>query len=283
MEGKTAIFSPRLPFWLRKLPPEQVAIQTSADKVQLMAEYHLVTRAWDAAQIAVEGAIGASICMSGCGRCCAVTTVLAMDIESAFAISWLLGQPSEVCEPLVERCKGWLVDRTPGLTLYGGEIQNPARLHQEVQHLLFQSPCPFLTDSKACAIHEARPLTCRAYGVTRQAGSICPRPPGVNEGSGFRAHIGDQSEAGRVMRAMVQRLLRNSASQGLLHCRFLATAIVMSMAPDFFNAQVDDGRVATAKLAELPFTPSILFQDQLEQVVRAEQLERLVAIPKEGI
>ncbi|MDP2727626.1 MAG: hypothetical protein Q8P59_08785, partial [Dehalococcoidia bacterium] len=114
-------------------------------------------------------------------------------------------------------------------------------------------------------------------------GPICPRPPGITEGSGYRAHIEETSQAGLMLRQMVQKWLRTSANQGLVKCRFLATAIVMGMAPDFFNAAVEDGRVASAKLAELPYTPALLFQDQLEAVVAAETEGRLVAIPRGGI
>jgi Fe-S-cluster containining protein len=267
---------------MRKLSSEQIAVQTTADKLQPLAQFVALTQAWQVAEIAVERNIGTPICMPNCGKCCEVTTVMAMDAESAFTMTWLAGQNAKMREDFISLCKGWLVDRDPGLTLYGATTDS-RKLHQELQYLLFHRPCPFLTSDKRCAVHDARPLVCHAYGVTRQPGEICPRPAGINEGMNFRAHIDENSEAGIKLRQMVQKWLKTSADQGLVKCRFLATAIVMGMAPDFFNAAVADGRVASAKLAELPYTPAILFQDQLEAVMQSETQGRLVAIPNGGI
>ncbi|MDP2663506.1 MAG: hypothetical protein Q8R28_22555, partial [Dehalococcoidia bacterium] len=148
----------RSPFWLRNLSPEQIALQTGADKVQPLAEFAILTQAWEVAEAAVVRAIGVPICMAGCGKCCEVTTVLALDVESAFAMSWLAGQGAQIREGILSLCKGWLIDKDPGLTLYGGKIRDAQRLHAEVQYLLFKRPCPFLTQDKRCAIHDARPL-----------------------------------------------------------------------------------------------------------------------------
>jgi|GEM_PF-2155927 len=224
-------------------------------------------RAWDAAERELVQAIGVPICV-GCGQCCATTTPLAWDVEAQFIVSWLMGHPGGTTK-ILSRCEGWLLDRDPGLTVYGlkGAVtrEEMQRLVPEMQRLLQASPCPMLEDRR-CLIYEARPLVCRAYGVTRMASRLCTRPLSKLESGDVRAHIGPLSPLGVKLRQMLVETLKGAAAVGWINSRFLATSLFAALRPDILNGYVDDNRIASAKLVLAPYNPAILFQDQLNAV-----------------
>lgn len=138
---------------------------------------HEIHKLFDRAAAQLEGDIGTSLCQ-GCGSCCSVNTPTWMTIEALNAVSVMVGLPAY--RQAVSIAEGWLLDRE-NLKLFAG---NPTgfmsqQLHEEWTQVTM-SPCPFMVQ-KRCLIYEARPLTCRAYGVTRTPGGSCQRHVGKGE------------------------------------------------------------------------------------------------------
>jgi len=230
-------------------------------------------QAFAVAERELVASLGVPICIAGCGKCCEITTPMSWAIEAEFAVSWLLGQGTQISSAL-SICEGWLLDHDPRLATYGmyGNLSPDqwGRLRGEVDALLGEMPCPLLAEDKTCLIHGARPLACRAYGVTHLPARWCPRPLSRYETDEARAHIGEQSPVGQKIRQMVE--MTAGASSGFLispgGVRFLPTALFAMLRPDRLNALVADGLIASAKLVSLQQNPAILFQSQLDEVWR---------------
>lgn len=229
-------------------------------------------RAWDLAEQVVTSNIGVPICMAKCGKCCDMTSVQAWEIEAYFLASWLLGQDTK--DKILSDCEGWLLEKDSRRYPTMGSLgQTPltreqmAQLLPELNALKNEVPCPFLTEDKRCGIHDARPLVCRAYGVTRMPGRICPRPLGAIESEDVKAHISVNSELGHKLRVMVTESIKASEAMNWNVISFLPTAVMRLMRPEKFQGYVYDGKVATAKLLQFWCTsddhPVVLFQDQL--------------------
>ncbi len=242
--------------------------------------YEATWRAFGLAEQVVTNYLGVPICKSNCGKCCEVTTVTAWDVETHFIVSWLLGQEQQKRDELLSICEGWLLDHNPALFTYGmsGVLNEDQwrKLKPEVDFLTYCSSCPMLTGDKQCLIHDAAPLVCRAYGVTRMPGLICPRPLSKLESPDARGHIAENHPLGQQLRRMVAKTLYESTRVGWDNARFLSTAIFQIMRPQKFNAYISDGRIASAKLAMVNNTGAILFQSELN-----EAWARELATPKE--
>jgi len=254
-------------YWQRNgKGPVMLSVQAEA-MIQPLAVLDATYRAFGKAEDVVVKSLGVPICMQGCGKCCEVTTVMSLDVEAQYAASALMGTPDMA--RTLSICEGWLLDRD-GFTVFGltGKLTDEQQrlLDPEVQRLLFHRPCPFLASDKSCSVHDVRPLVCRAYGVTRMPGQICPRPLSKLESTDVRGHIGALSPLGLRLRNMVESLLQQSAPLGWVNVRFLATALYMLLQPQKFTSYAADGLIPSAKMVVFGFTPAILFQDQLEQV-----------------
>ena len=223
-------------------------------------------RAFDAADRELSGALCVPLCIPDCGKCCATTTVLVWDVEAHFVLSWLMGNTS-ILPDVISTCEGWLLDRDHSLTTYGlaGSLTQEQwdNLRPEVDTLLLSRPCPFLTNEKRCLIHFARPLACRAYGITHLPARFCPRPLAKIETEDMRGHIPINSPTSGKLRRMVSETLKSSELMGWAGAMFLPTSIFAALRPSIFSDYVADGKVAAAKLVRLFRNPAILFQDEL--------------------
>lgn len=141
------------------------------------------------AQRVLEEDIGRDICMPGCGKCCESNTPVCSVMEAFNAVSVLAG--SGGLSAILSTARGWLLDKEK-FKIFSGVPYGP--LSQELlaeRMILIRNQCPFLKSDKSCLIHIGRPIVCRAYGVLREAGSDCPRPPGRRETWTSRAYMDD--------------------------------------------------------------------------------------------
>lgn len=249
--------------------PEQVQVLSPMKGLlRPLTQIQLVYQAFDAVEKGLARTIGVPICISGCGKCCEVTTATASEVEVEYLASWLLGEPTELIKVL-SLCAGWLLDGHPRLKTYklSGSLTDEQwkALQPEVHELLFRSTCPFLTSDKRCGIHDARPLMCRAYGVSHMPGTICPRPLSKLESLDVRAHISVTSQTGMRLRKMVSEVQKASVLIGQGGFGFISTTLFGKLRPAKLNEYVGSGLIASAKLVYMRSDPAILFQDQLDR------------------
>ena len=253
------------------------------------ADIEAAHRAFVAAERELEGVIGVPICIPNCGRCCQVLSPLVWESEAKFVVSWLLGKDEKYREKVLSTCEGWLLDRDPRLTTYGvkGVLTQEqwGRLRPEVDFLTGAKPdagssirgrvealtCPLLAEDKVCTVHEARPLVCRAYGVTHMPMPTCPRPLSKMESWDSRAHIGENSVTGQKLAKMIERALDHSHVVGMVGSMFLPTAVYRTLRAEKYNQYLP--LIATAKTVVMNQSPNILFQSQLDRAWRQSTVE----------
>jgi len=215
---------------------------------------------FEGAARALEAVRAAPICVDNCGRCCEINTPYCWDIEASYIISHLLSEGKLAWA--LDACQSWLLDRDGGLTLYGPRadtvsIEGRTRVIAEAR-IAARRPCPFLNSEKRCAIHEVRPLVCRAYGVTRlPSQSDCLAPLGRGENLSRRAHHDGNGLKEAV--AEYLRQLRPDQRAGY----FLPTAILRQASQTRFALLQD--RFATGKMVAMAVSPAAIWQDQLNE------------------
>ena len=220
-------------------------------------------KAFNGAAQELEQARAAPLCLEECGKCCHLP--YAWDIEGRYILSTILGDGH--LSRIESLCEGWLLDRPRQLTLYNlypGRIENYA-IREEIAWLM-QSPCPFLDNSnKRCIIYNSRPISCRAYGVTRMPSKECPRPMGIGESESRKAYFG--GEGGMKLQARVAKFIQGLASPW--NKSWALPALLYSLInPVKFNLYAKDKKVASAKLAVGWLSPAILWQSQLNELWR---------------
>ena len=240
-------------------------------------------KAFDAAERELVKIIGVPICMPNCGKCCEVTTPIAWEFEAHFMTSFLGGSGQIALSKIQSICDGWLLERD-GLSRFGWKGQltkdQQAKLNPEIDKLLLASPCPFLDSDKSCMVHFARPLICRAYGVTRMTSRMCNRPLSPMEDQDTRAHIGFRAPLGDKINRLVNRSHRETSKIGWTGAQFLPTAILSVLLPEKVAEYEDNNLVPTAKLVHMGWNPAIIWQEQLNSIW-AMEAQAMQVISKE--
>jgi len=213
--------------------------------------------------------LGVDLCVSNCGRCCQ-NVVAVWGIEALYLVSWLTG--SGMLSRIVGLAEDWLLEPVPGVNTIVTIARQGQRLSEEERkdlspelETLMHTPCPFLSNN-SCLIYEARPIVCRAFGVTRMASKDCPRPLGHGEFEGVRAYYGGngqqrlKAEIG-VMLATVKDIQPFMCQSGLL-----PTMLYRAIRGNKLTQLVAEGKIAAAKLAfGIISSPALLWQEQLEE------------------
>lgn len=152
--------------------------QLANDARTKLEAYHLLRQAhqlWDAAADSLYRAVGVPLCVEKCGRCCEVTVPVAIDLEADYAVSILLGLPTS--QQIIATLEAWLTefDVARGITT---PVGHPITVEKQMAEgeAVQGSCCPLLGADKKCLLYEARPLGCRAYGVTTAPHQFCRRP-----------------------------------------------------------------------------------------------------------
>jgi len=179
-------------------------------------------RAWDLAAEVLRKALGVPLCVESCGLCCDFNVPVALEVEADYAISILLGRPKAEQDAIVSTIEGWLTEFDParGLTLAVGHPAEP----DEVQRLAWavqQTRCPLLSADKQCLLHEARPMSCRAFGVTMPTIPGCRRPKPVGAPEGATGYWLEGGEVEQQLAGYVNAL----AAAAKPRCGFFPTLI----------------------------------------------------------
>lgn len=206
-------------------------------------------RVLDQGRTELEQAIGNSICIEDCGKCCQVSTPVVLDTE----VHWIVSTKaflSGVRKTLVERSLDWLTHKHPGAITYG-RIQGQPKTEEEKKLLAFEAnylankQCPYLSDNNQCLIYGYHPLACRRYGVTTPPDEWCPRKRHWTEGPSKCMIIGSDSKLGQEILTLSQKLCVTANGVTGHYTGFLPTMIARELAPE----RLRDLTVADAKLA----------------------------------
>lgn len=229
--------------------------------IQAFRKLHDFQRGFDGAADTLQELIGCSVCIPGCGQCCEVSTVQCMTIEGMNAVSVLMGDPRY--QKIIAIAEGWLVEHHKEAPSYRGMLTGrfvPPELMAEYDALK-RLPCPFLAENKQCMIHDARPLVCRAFGVTRVGNGICPRPHGKGETLTQFMYINcpDLQYDIKLFKEKFGKDRQDWVTFGLL-----PTIIYRAAKEKEFRKLVADNRIATAKLIGTTLDTTLMWQPQLD-------------------
>lgn len=133
--------------------------------------------------------LGDQTCMADCGRCChqSFTIPRLSGLYIALAINTF---PDGDRQCIVEQLEKWLLYEVPGARLHfsdDGQEEEKVRLGE--YRTTAGLPCPLLSPDIKCLVYPWRDINCRAWGITRPASKICPRPFGKGEKEGNRRFI----------------------------------------------------------------------------------------------
>lgn len=227
--------------------------------LEAFRKLHQFHKAFDEAESRLETTIGRPACISGCGRCCSTTSC--MVIEAIDAVSILTGTGK--LKKAVAIAEGWLLERHNEAPSYEGMLAGcfiSPKIRDEFA-ALNRLPCPFLLETKQCFIHEARPIVCRAYGVTRSSMGLCQRPPGKGE------------TLTQFMYMQVPGLMQDIHSfkeqyrdnhREWITFSFFPTLLYRAAREKEFREMVRDNRIATAKIIGTELDQTLAWQPQIE-------------------
>lgn len=246
--------------------------------IEALMQLHKFYKGFAGAEKCLEETIGRSICIAGCGKCCEHNTVQCMTIEAINAVSILTGQGK--LTQAVSIAEGWLLDHHKQAPTYEGMVEGrllPAGIHAEFIALA-GLPCPFLAENKECLIHDARPISCRAYGITRTGKGFCPRPTGKGETVTNLMYI--QAPGLRQdIEKFKTRYTRSHPEWTIFG--LLPTLIFRAAKEKEFRKLVKDNRIASAKLVGSQVDMTLIWQPQLD-AIRSGVSPDLVAQVNQG-
>lgn len=212
----------------------------------------------------LQQTIGKPTCISNCGKCCELNIPQAMTIEAINAVSVFTGKGK--LKELISIAEGWLLETDKNLKIYEGlpEGQVSPVLRDEWSKVS-RGQCPFLTEDKRCFIHEVRPLTCRAYGVMRDAADICPRPTGLGETQTQRTYIND-SEG--LLRRCINEFKSDCDGKNKDWTTYgsIPTLIFRCAKQLELKLLASERKIPSAKLIGLKLDTSLMWQPQVEAI-----------------
>jgi len=223
-----------------------------------------IHRCFDEAAHTLERNLGTPICIEKCGRCCEVNVPKSLAIEALHAVSVLAGKRK--LKTAAAMAEDWLLTHhkeapsMEGLPLLGASFIS-SKLNDEY-YAIAGIRCPFELEDKSCFIHEARPLACRAFGVTYEPSMYCPRPIGAIESVSKRYYI-DSPDLKEIV-SHFKTAARNINPSWVIS-GFVPAMLYRAAHESDFKRLVRDNRIATAKLVGTPdLDTSIYWQGQVE-------------------
>lgn len=213
----------------------------------------------------LEEIIGKPICISNCGKCCSANTIQSSTIEAMYAVSVLTGTGK--LDNVIKLCEGWLLDHHKEAPSFEGMIEGkfiPSKIKDEFESIS-KLPCPFLGLDLKCMVHEARPLVCRTYGITRTGSGFCPRPPGKGETQSQFMYL----QAGELRTAIdaFKRSIGEDHPEWTIYGLF-PTLIYRAAKEKEFHRLVSDNRIASAKIIGTQLDTTLMWQPQLDAIKR---------------
>jgi len=225
------------------------------------------------AEHVLEEDIGRPICIANCGLCCISNVPHAITIEAIYAVSILAGMGR--LKKMESIAEGWLLEHHPFATIYEGMphgYTSPQLRDEWVS--VSRSQCPFLdTMTMECIVHDCRPFTCRAYGVTRDSAELCPRPLGRGESISQRRYIPAEKLREFIGKCRSKWEIKNKA---WIVSGFFPAVLYRAAQPEKFKGYVLDNRIASAKLVGVEYETSLMWQPQVN-MLRAGKSADLVA------
>ena len=230
--------------------------------VKAFSKLHDFKRGFDGATESLERTIGCSVCIPHCGACC--VTVRCMTIEAINAVSVLMGDPRY--SKVIEIAKGWVLEHHQVAPTYEGMIKNKfaSQKVRDEWTALSTLPCPFLTETKECMIHDARPLVCMSYGVTVQGGGTCPRPHGKGETLTQLMYIQSPELYNDIQR--FKKHYKETRSDWTTF-GFLPTLLYRAAKEKEFKLLVESNQIATAKLVGTDIDTTLMWEPQAEALL----------------
>ena len=230
--------------------------------VKAFSKLHDFKRGFDGATESLERTIGCSVCIPHCGACC--VTVRCMTIEAMNAVSVLMGDPRY--SKVIEIAKGWVLEHHQVAPTYEGMIKNKfaSQKVRDEWTALSTLPCPFLTETKECMIHDARPLVCMSYGVTVQGGGTCPRPHGKGETLTQLMYIQSPELYNDIQR--FKKHYKETRSDWTTF-GFLPTLLYRAAKEKEFKLLVESNQIATAKLVGTDIDTTLMWEPQAEALL----------------
>lgn len=182
-----------------------------------------------------------------------------MTIEAIHAVSVLTGTGR--LQEINVIADGWLLEHHPFATIYEGMCTGfiAPKLREEWQAVM-RSQCPFLNSNKECVIHDVRPLSCMAVGVTRDLSEICPRPLGKGESDTQRMIIPGPLLRDRIRELKVEWKAKNPA---WIVSGSAPAVFYRASKPEVFKEMVLDNKIASAKIIGTEYETSIMWQPQV--------------------
>ncbi len=228
-----------------------------------------------AAAAEIKTLTGIAPCVPGCGACCHVS-VMAHGIEAEYARTILIGSP-DLTYPALDAAREWLT--RPGDYTYGAAITegNQDRIAAELERVQRETCC-FLDKDNSCILHEARPIACRAYGVTHLPNTWCKRPPGLGE-TEFARTI-NRYDVTIPIRQIRRELMASLDLVRFQRQGFFAAMLFEAMAAKEFAGLLDDGKIPLVKVVNIPPGEEdmmCVWQEQAEAVWRAEAADASIA------
>lgn len=226
--------------------------------------------------------IGIPLCVPGCGQCCRDNNIQVKGVEAHYAAQWVRQQGKDFEDKIVRVCEEWLLKRHDKLGVYMGVGTMPGmtpevldQLNSEVVYTGLKIGCPFLDEGQHCLIYPARPIACRAFGVTRVfATNQCRRPISKYETSMNRAFINDENCS--KIRDLIEKLKKEIDGKYEQDCGFLASMLYLELRPQKWMDHAYHNEIASAKLVML-HAGFILWQEQVnEQADREAEIMMLV-------
>ena len=218
-----------------------------------------VRQAFSEADEILRDYIGKSTCVSSCGKCCMVNVPNWMTIEAIYALSVLTGAGR--LEEINQIAEGWLLEHHSSATIYEGMCTGflSPNLKGEWQSVM-RSQCPFLDSKLECVIHDVRPLSCMACGVTREVSEICPRPLGRGESDTQRMIIPAPLLRNRINELRAEWKIKNPA---WIVSGSVPSVFYRASKPEKFKEMVLDNKIASAKIIGTEYEASIMWQPQV--------------------
>jgi len=210
----------------------------------------------------LEKQIEASVCVPNCGLCCKCNTVPAMTIEAMNIVSVMSGEAR--LKEVLDIAENWLLEKHSFTPSYEGMPIGLSSEKIKNEWMAMQSnQCPFLNEQLQCVIHSARPLVCYAYGVTRDAIDVCPRPLGRGESSTHHAYV-DSTVIRKELREYRNRCTEENKTWVIAGP--LPTMIFRAAREKEFRIMVHDNRIASAKLVGVEFETTLMWQPQMNAI-----------------
>lgn len=229
---------------------------------------HLVYKEYDEAAYSLKQQLRVEICQR-CGKCCQENTPFAYGVEAANVVSHMIGKG--LMSKLQRRIEGWLLDRYECCPTYEPLVLNKVTfgLDDKIRDealALSHTPCPFF-ENKSCLIYEARPLVCRALGVTRVE-AACQRKSGRGETLTQRAIV--STEVRQSLREEVELTMQLVPRDTWKYAGFLPTLVYSHVYPERFAQLTASGQIATAKLVMTYPSLALMWQEQIESMSKKD-------------